>query len=163
MEVAFWICSGLAIGSGVLASLSSNMRRVALSLWVCGLSTGGIFLSLGAEFIAVFQWIVSTLIGISFVFYLVLFGSEKTEWRWSQVAPSLVFGVLFLTIMWFGIRQVPSRFIYSENAGGLAKLGETLVSKHLLSVEILGVIVFLVVIGIGVVSRPEKKREGQES
>ena len=47
----------------------------------------------------------------------------------------------------------------SDSIKGVADLGKSLVQDHLLSLEILALTLFVVVIGSGVVARPEVKDE----
>ncbi|MGZ3698551.1 MAG: hypothetical protein ACXWP5_10475, partial [Bdellovibrionota bacterium] len=69
-----WVFVGVTLSACATATLVGNIRRAALALWVASLGVGGIYLTMGAELLAVIQWVVSTLVAISFVFFSVMFG-----------------------------------------------------------------------------------------
>src|ERR1700761_6658818 len=69
-----WIFAGITLSAVLLATFVNQMRRAILALWVAGLGIGALYLTIGAEFLAIIQWIVSTLVTISFVFFAVMFG-----------------------------------------------------------------------------------------
>jgi NADH:ubiquinone oxidoreductase subunit 6 (subunit J) len=79
------ICGILSLGSAIYATVAGDTKRSILSLWFAGLSVGGLYLSWGAEFLAVLQWILSTLVAISFLFYAVMFGEygakDPRDWK----------------------------------------------------------------------------------
>lgn len=179
-----WICGVLTLGAGLLACIMTDMRRAVLSLWVCSLGVGGIYLAMGAELLAIVQWIVSTVVAIAFIFYAVMFGEYVSRDRDSEkippskrilqaVLPALI-GAGFSTVIIFGANHLPT--IQPVEVGpvptldgaqvverkNVAVLGQVLTEHHFLSLEILGLMLFLVIVGSGVIARPERleKKEG---
>src|SRR5688500_17716981 len=73
-----WIFAGVTLAAALMATFVGHMRRAILALWVAGLGVGGMYLTVGAEFLAIIQWIVSTLVTISFVFFAVMFGEYNS-------------------------------------------------------------------------------------
>ena len=170
----FWLCSIITLGAGVAATFIADMRLAVFFLWIVGMGAGGIYLSAGAELLAVIQWIVSTLLAISFIYYSVMFGEYKVSDS-SKISRKLILLILpvlagagLATVLWFAARQLPdmpttdvfSLTVRASNSiKGVADLGKSLVQDHLLSLEILALTLFVVVIGSGVVARPEVKDE----
>ncbi|MBY0469896.1 NADH-quinone oxidoreductase subunit J [bacterium] len=195
----FWACGGIAVLGGVLATFMTDLRRAVLALWVCGLGVGGLYLSLGAELLAVIQWLLSTLIAIAFIFYAVMFGEFSTpedaalgvsvtpepekKKEWFRPVMPLIVGSAFAGMIWLGATHLPSMAQHgilfsdpheiiettktygpqtqetekkSEVAMGVQGLGRSLAEDHLLAVEILALLLFLVIVGSGVVARLEK-------
>ncbi len=157
-----WIFAGVTLGAGVMATFVSRTRHAILALWVVGLGIGGIYLTLGAEFLAIIQWVVSTLVAISFVFFAVLFGeyssssAQVTRRNVVLSGLSLVLGGMFAVIIWLGAHGIPENFLVDAKKGdNLALIGRALTQDHLLSMEVLALTLFLVIVGGGVIARFE--------
>ncbi|MGK5083592.1 NADH-quinone oxidoreductase subunit J [Bdellovibrionota bacterium FG-1] len=166
-----WIFAVITLGAGAFAAFVGDIRRAILSLWIAGLGVGALYLTLGAELLAVIQWIVSTLVVISFVFFSVMFGEYGSS-DWEKTGGSRIFktvmavllGFAFSTVIWFGAGQIPENGIgLAVDGTDVAALGKTMTSQHLLSLEVLALTLFLVLIGGGVIARPEQssKKESQ--
>ena len=173
--IVFLGCGLITFFAAVLATFISDVRRAAISLWIASLALGGLCLGMGAELLAVTEWIVSTLVVISFIFYSVMFGEYgMTDRRVTSkkilaaVMPCLA-GVAFAGMIWLGGRhltglnsiepiQIPN-VAKVEPASGeyVTILGKTLAEGHLLSLEVLALTLFLTVIGSGVIGRPEEE------
>lgn len=69
-----WVFAGLTLGAALMATFAFNIKRAILALWVVGLGVGAVYLTVGAEFLAIIQCMVSTLVTISLVFFSVMFG-----------------------------------------------------------------------------------------
>lgn len=164
-----WFFSLITLGAAGIAALVRDARRGTLALWVAGLSVGCIYLTLGAEVLAIIQWMISTLVAIAFAFFGVMFGeygsqspseSKKAHRRYLLSGLSLMIGVGFSALIWVGGGQTPSDLLAIPNSGNdIVALGKSLTENHLLSLEVLALTLFLVLIGGGVVARPEVKKE----
>ncbi len=161
--MVFWACSAVTLGSALLAVFVGDIRRAVFALWGAGMGAGGIYLSLGFELLAVVQWIVSTLVAISFVFYSVMFGEYGVadprplgRRAVSAILP-LIIGLAVTGVIWLGLRglsDLPGAVApaQGQNLGGL---GSTLIEENFLSLDILALTLFLVIVGAGVIARPE--------
>ena len=150
------ILSGLAITSGAFVVMSDRLRSAAWFLWVCGMSVGGVFLSFGAEYLAVVQWTLSTLAALSFLFYSVLFGEEKKSertWSWSAVA--FAAGLGFVVIAVTALRDLPGSARSANSVISLSAVGRALISDDFLALKVLVVALLVVTVGAGILSRPE--------
>jgi NADH:ubiquinone oxidoreductase subunit 6 (subunit J) len=158
-----WIFAGITLSAGIMATFEKKMRRAILALWVAGIGVGAMYLTVGAEFLAIIQWIVSTLVTISFVFFSVMFGEfnappARSEKKGSQLilALSILLGATFTAIIWLGARELPEiSMVLSKEGGDLASVGKMLTQDNLLSLEVLALILFLVLLGGGVVARSD--------
>ena len=161
-EVLFGVFSLIALGTACGVALSSSRRATALLLWSTGMAVGAVYLVAGAEFLAVLQWLLAILIGLIVVFYSVLF--EKPDARprgwaeWSYVGVFLlVFAALLSSEILGGFN--PFSAIEGSQSVDLHAIGRELVYRHTLAIEVLAVTVFLSVVGVGVISRAEKKQK----
>lgn len=166
MEWVNWMFGSLAVLGVAQATFDSQPWRSILSLWVAGVCVGGIFLNVGAEFLAIVQWIVSTLIAISFVFFSVMFGEYRGAASEGEVKESrrerLIFGLVsgFLGLSFAFVIGLGSSGFSVDSAPGssqpsLSVLGRKLTQEHLLSLEVLGLALFLILVGSGVIARSE--------
>lgn len=163
MTVA-WIFAGITLAAVVTAAFVGDIRRAVLALWVAGLGVGAIYLTLGAEMLAIVQWIVSTLVAISFVFFSVMFGEYgpasaplRVDRAMVKTGLSLLLGLGFAWMIWYGAGQLPSDQLAQPAEGSdLAAIGKTLTGQHLLSLEVLALTLFLVLVGGGVIARPDR-------
>lgn len=156
-----WVSAAVAIVGAAWAVFTRSTRSAGLALWVCGLGVGGGMLSMGLEFVAITQWILSTLSVLGFSYFAVLLGEEPQEgsrgiyWK-SKLAP-LGIGVMFCALVWFAVGDVPEN--PKSPAAGISEIGRMVVTEHLVSLEVLGIAFLVVVIGAGVLSRSEVTRK----
>ncbi|MFZ9595164.1 MAG: NADH-quinone oxidoreductase subunit J [Bdellovibrionia bacterium] len=159
-----WVFSGITLVAVFMTSFDGNMKRSIFALWVAGLGVGAIYLTIGAEFLAMVQWVVSTLVTISFVFFSVMFGEYKTSVSHETSNPwvlkffALVLGLGFAGVIGVGTQNFSLKN-FSVDSGGadLALIGQKLTQENLLSLEVLALTLFLVVVGAGVIARSEKR------
>ncbi len=172
--VMSWIFAGIALGAVFVATVVQQLRRAILALWIAGLAIGSIYLTIGAEFLAITQWIVSTLVTISFIFFAVMFGEyntseevssdcQGTQKNWFFFILSWVLGIGFGVVIWMGAEGLPwnvhetewFHFQGMDHLSELEKLGKQLIREHLLTLEVFALLLFLVLVGGGVVARSE--------
>jgi NADH:ubiquinone oxidoreductase subunit 6 (subunit J) len=159
-----WIFAGITLSAVLMATFVNHMRRAILALWVAGLGVGAMYLTVGAEFLAIIQWIVSTLVTISFVFFSVMFGEYnapktpiKSEGILMIIVP-LLLGGAFAAVIWLGSAGLPeSALVPAEGLTDLALVGRKLTQENLLSLEVLALTLFLVLVGGGVIARSERR------
>ncbi len=173
--------SFLVIAGALLSAFSSNIKRSILSLWVCNLGMGGLFLGLGMEFLAVTQWIVGTLVAVTFIFFSVMFGEFEQQQTptlgesripQSIIEKSLPFGLgaVFCGIFALALSRVngAAEKIDEVLRGGavygvdLTTFGKVFVREHFLSLQILALMLLLVIVGGGVIARPEAPKSNKE-
>ena len=166
--MTFWLCSIITLGGALSATFASEVRKAVLSLWIAGLGLGGLYLMMGAELLAMIQWIVATLVSIAFIFHSVLFGEynrgvvpgESRMARIQKLVTSCAAGLSFGAVIWFATKDLalqtamPAGF---KGAGDLFGLGKSISDQHMLAFEIFGLTLFLVVVGAGAIARPEKE------
>ena len=157
------------------ACLSSSPARAILALWVAGLGAGGLYLSVGAEYLAWVQWVVGTLVTVSLIFYAVSCDPGPPPSRsggtplgppfrrgvfWSSPGfglQALICGSLFTGLVYWSASSLEATRLPNPVVeplwSPLARLGVQLSGPHLVAVEVLGLTLFLVVVGGGVIAR----------
>jgi NADH:ubiquinone oxidoreductase subunit 6 (subunit J) len=159
--IAIIVLSTLVIASALIAALSKDSRHVVLGLWVCGMSMGGIFLSFGAEVLAMVQWIIATLGGVSLLMASSMCGElgEKVASRINKfdLLQAIIVGIGMTAV--FGValfRFQPEIGALPQSGQDLQALGQLLTEKHSISLSLLAVTLLLVLVGGGVLSRAEE-------
>ncbi|HLE00148.1 MAG TPA: NADH-quinone oxidoreductase subunit J [Bdellovibrionota bacterium] len=158
-----WAFAFVTVAGGLAATFAGGLRLGVLSLWVAGLGIGAIYLTLGAELLAVIQWIISTMVSISFVFFSVMFGeygagngNSKTRRTGLIFGASLGLGLAFAAVIWLGAGTLPENMLVIPQAGNdLRSLGKKISEEHFLSLEVLALTLFTVLVGGGVIARPQ--------
>ena len=167
-----WAFAGLTLGAAIMATFFSNIKRAILALWVVGLGVGAVYLTVGAEFLAIIQCMVSTLVTISLIFFSVMFGEYQPEGgsrpsfhftpaQFIQTLLSIVLGAGFVGVIWVGVRGMPTENLNQIPGNDLGALGRALTQDNLLSLEVLALILFLVLVGGGVIARLERNESNE--
>ena len=165
-----WIFATVVLSSVVVATFIGDVRRAVLALWIAGLAIGGLYLTLGAEFLAIIQWIVATLVAICFIFFSAMFGDYGASgtvvpWRARiRGLPAVLLGLAFAGVIWFGAKGLATGEVVPIGpvAGtDLLAVGKDLVGSHLITLEVLALTLLLVVVGGGILARPEGEAGGE--
>lgn len=160
-----WVFAGITLAAVLVATFVNQIRQAILALWIAGLGIGALYLTVGAEFLAIIQWIVSTVVTISFVFFAVMFGEynsskrkKMTKVKCLLTLMTLILGIGFAAVIELGTRSLPEGMEnLSSQMSDLVVIGKSLTQDHLLSLEVLALTLFLVLVGGGVIARPEGK------
>jgi NADH:ubiquinone oxidoreductase subunit 6 (subunit J) len=165
-----WVFAGITLAAVLTAAFVGDLRRAVLALWVAGLGIGAIYLTLGAEVLAIIQWVVSTLVTISFVFFTAMFGEYgpgegfKIDRRLIKTGLGLLAGGAFAWVIALGAGQLPEeQTVHPQDGTDVAAVGKALTGPNLLSLEVLALTLFLVLIGGGVIARPDNEKVIAES
>jgi NADH:ubiquinone oxidoreductase subunit 6 (subunit J) len=168
--IACWVFAGITLAAVLVATFVGDLRRAVLALWVAGLGIGAIYLTLGAEVLALVQWIVSTLVAISFVFFSAMFGEYgpgdgvKIDRHMIKSVLGVLVGGAFAWTIWVGAEGLPDGQLGTVVEGtDISAIGRAITGQHLLSLEVLALTLFLVLVGGGVLARPDAPGEGEES
>jgi NADH:ubiquinone oxidoreductase subunit 6 (subunit J) len=163
-----WIFIAIILSGALTAVFANSLRISALALWAASLGVGGIYITVGAEELAIVQWIVSTLVAISFVFFAAMFGERERFETGSrpEIARLLLAGLVgaaFVAVVYLGWERIPTgSFALPASGNDLKAIGRALTERHLLSLELLAVTLFVVLIGGGVIARPESADSDSE-
>ena len=161
------LCVAIAVVSALMMTFSKDMRRVVLALWLLGISTGGLFLSFGAEMLALAQWVSATALTLVLVFHSLVFGEHREpekvtalERLRALLIPALT-GFSFMLFLWFAVRSAGSATVGADQASApsLSALGTEMLGSYFLCVEILGLLLFGTLVGVGVICRPTTRKE----
>ena len=158
----FIIFGGICMGGAINLLAQKHPINSALSLVVVMGSLAGLYLLLGAEFLAAIQVIVyAGAIMVLFVFVIMLLNAgEEEHTRGSRVA--LLFGVPGMMILavlttWIALKSQPSARAVSLGSlyGGAKEIGYLLFNNFLLPFEITSVLILIAIMGAVVLARRE--------
>src|SRR5262249_11250156 len=161
-QVLFFIFGAICIAGALNLLLQKHPIDSALSLIVVMGALAGLYLLLGAEFLAAIQVIVyAGAIMVLFVFVIMLLNAgEEEHTRGSKVAlllgvPGLVVGSVL--VAWLLLRSQPS--VQKVGVGALygpaQTIGHLLFKDFLLPFEITSVLILIAIMGAVVLARRE--------
>jgi NADH-quinone oxidoreductase subunit J len=162
MEVAlFAVFAALAFGSAVVVVVHRNPVYSVLSLVVTLVSLAGLFVMLGAPFIAALQVLIYTgAILVLFLFVLMLLNVKREGvtlaggrvQRWAASLCAAAFAGLLGVLLWRAYGEAPSTPL-GEELVSLRTLARRLFGELLLPFEIVGLLLLAAVIGATVLAR----------
>jgi len=158
--VIFYYLAAASITSAILAI--TRHKPIHSLLWVLALflHVAGIFLLMGAEFLAAVQVIVyAGAILVFYLFFMMLLDlpSEAAAPRFSAHWPlSVVAGSAFATLIWYA-RDIPAALVPAApgapSSGNLATVGKALFTDFALPFEIVSLVLLSAIVGAVVMAK----------
>ena len=160
-EVAFWIVAVAMAGAAIGVVRSNNVVHAALYLVVSLLSVAGVYLLLGAEFVA---W-VQILIYVGAIVILFLFGLMLTKapigrdsldnqqrWLGALVGVGVFAGLVFLIQQAYPVQDAQA---FQTFAGTTDLVGEAIFRDYVLPFEAVSFLLLAALIGAIVLARKD--------
>ena len=163
-DIIFWLFALITLGSAVVVVFSRNIIYSAFSLLFTFFGVAGVYVLLGADFIAVTQ----ILVYVGGILVLLVFGVMLTnkvvdvdmKTGTLQVLPAamvvaLTAGTLcgiFYVTDW---RLIPSENVIPTTAGAL---GEMMMTSYLLPFEVASIVLLVALVGAAMIARKERKQ-----
>lgn len=156
--ILFWIFSLLGLAGAVGLLINKNPVYAALSLILNFFSIAGLYLSLGAEFLAAIQILVyAGAIMVLFLFVIMLLNlqDEKGVLKYdARRGAAFVIGVAFVAEMMYVFRSFFDDSVLGDfKYGSVEPIGRQLMTNYLFPFEIISVILLAALIGAIVVAR----------
>ncbi len=171
--IIFYFVAAVAIASAAGLVIARNPVHSAVFLMICFIQVAGVFVMLGAEFLAIIQIIVYT--GASLVLLLfVLMLVDPTDipefhtGRPVQRAVGVLLGIILLLEVAVAVitRTITGRegTATLENidavGGNTQALGRVIYTEHLLEFEVISMVLTVGILGAIVLAMPERLGEG---
>jgi NADH-quinone oxidoreductase subunit J len=159
--ILFYIFAAVAVASGVLVVSARNPVHSVLFLILAFFNAAGLFVLIGAEFLAMILVIVYVgAVAVLFLFVVMMLDIDFAELRsgfvrylpiGSAIGVVLLAELLFLFLSWVGAPTGPSPSITSAT-GGVAlsntrALGDILYTQYLFAFQVAGLILLVAMIG----------------
>lgn len=169
--IVFILLALTAIGTGVGMLISRNAVYAALFLVLNFATVAILYLLLDAPFVALSQVTVyAGAIMVLFLFVIMLLGAEQlsAEFKWRDLAPAIVLGVLLLGESIYLLFQKVTLNANLDSAGGEALadpsvMATLLFNNYLLPFEVTSILLLVAMIGAIVLTKQEKKKTEQAS
>jgi NADH-quinone oxidoreductase subunit J len=158
--LTFAALSIILVGSALAVVLSKNLFHSVLWLALALTGTAGVFLQLGAEFLAAVQLLlyaggIITIVVFAIVVTERLIGERLTQTNMRIGGGALISAVLlgFIVVI---IRKSPLPAIRPQMSGDLTRmLGEAVLTRYVLPFELLAVLMLAGMLGAIYFARPE--------
>ncbi|UCD64917.1 MAG: NADH-quinone oxidoreductase subunit J [Candidatus Zixiibacteriota bacterium] len=164
--IVFWILSVIILVSGFMVVSLKNIFHCALFLILCLFAVAGIFILLGAEFLAAAQVLIYVgAVAILMIFAIMLtsnLASRKIRQSNENVLVAFFVCVTFvvsaLLLLARTYESVWGKLSYKETlpAQNIATLGKYLMTEFMLPFEVVSVLLLAAMIGAIVLARKEK-------
>ncbi len=173
-QVLFWLMAALAIIASGAAVTSRSPVYAAIWFAVSLLGVAGLFLLQGAQFLGVATVVVyAGAIVVTFLFVLMLAQPEghspydRISWAGfaipiATIGVALLIGTLVSSLPAFGSVGTPNEILHESH---VARLGGQLYAKHLVSVEVVGTVLLVALVGaiaIVIQGNPRRQTSAQE-
>ena len=164
MSFVFYVLAAMTLAGALAAVLLKNLVHCALSLTVAFAGLALLFLELGAQFVAFVQILVYIgAVAILVVFAILLTRSAETPkaggvfsstWLAGLSAAAAVFAVLAWAVLG-SARWLPQTT--EAQAADVGQIGEALMSRYVLPLEIVALLLTAALIGAVIVAMHEKE------
>jgi NAD(P)H-quinone oxidoreductase subunit 6 len=160
--VVFYLVAALVVGSAAMVAFSRNIIYSAFSLLGTFAGVAGIYVFLGADFVAAVQ----LLIYVGGILVLILFAVMLTHRitdvqitnRTAGIVPGILIVGIFLALLIQTIRETPwakaKEIVYTPTS---AKIGDLFLQSYLLPFELASIVLLAALIGAVVLARKEIK------
>ena len=160
-DIAFYAFSTVTIGSGLLLTLSRNPVHSVLWLILAFLSSAGLFVLLGAEFVAMLLIIVYVgAVAVLFLFVVMMLDIDFAELK-GEMAKYMPLGMLVAVVIIMQLALGVGAWVQADGAMGLRAavipdptkientraLGLLIYDKYLLLFQLSGLILLVAMIG----------------
>jgi len=166
--VIFYLLGGLTALSALFVAFTRNILYAAFALIMCFLCLAGVYVFLGAEFIAVVQ----ILVYVGGILVLLLFGVMLTNRLKGQSLISGIRSRWFGLLLVFALALVLVKGIISANfvestwmqqelssKAGLKGFGLNLMTEYVLAFELIGLLLLIALIGSVYIAGNRKEAE----
>ena len=169
--VIFGLFAALALLSALIVVVHRNPIYATMSLVVTLVCIAALFLLLGAPFLAALQILIYTgAIVVLFLFVIMLLniGEEAKEERarggqyWTTLVAAPLFAGMMVAMFWRAYGEAKQAALTDDQVS-LEKLARSLFSEHMLSFQIIGLLLLAAVIAATVLARREPRDEGEEN
>ncbi|MFA3783085.1 NADH-quinone oxidoreductase subunit J [Melioribacteraceae bacterium 4301-Me] len=161
-DIIFYLFAAITISSGFVVVSSRNIIYSAFALLFTFFGVAGIYVLLGADFIA----IVQILVYVGGILILLLFGVMLTNKITNvdirtgsihvlpgAIAVGIILGLLSSAMIWTEWKTQPSETPVTTTTA----LGKLLLNDYILIFELLGILLLIVLIGAASIARREQE------
>ena len=183
LTVLFFLSTLLTLSCGIMVVIVRNLMHSCMALLGCLIGVAGLYVTLGADFVAAVQFMVY--VGgviILMLFAIMLTGNKSDEKSNLSLTPAmgnrrtltlglitaLVFflsvGKILLGMFGVGLGQKALPATSSLFKSTVSEIGTLLLTDHVLAFEMSSILLLGALIGAAIIARPEmsKKREVEE-
>ncbi len=165
--LAFYLFATLTIVSAILVIFARNPVHSVLWLIVAFFNAAGLFLLLGAEFIAMLVVIVYVgAVAVLFLFVVMMLDIDFASLR-TGFTKNLPFGIIIALVLlaeiviavsaWKAGPAISGRAIPAASQPNIVALGQLLYSRYLLPFELAGLILLVAMIGAIVLTHRQRR------
>ena len=155
LAIAFYLLAAVTVGAGFGVVSSRNPVHSVLFLILSFFSAAGLFVTMGAEFLAMLLVVVYVgAVAVLFLFVVMMLDINIDRMRegfWGYLPLSVTVGVIIVlemaAVLWHGFRNfAPSIAPVNVNLGGTKELGLLIYTKYVFAFEIAAVVLLVAIV-----------------
>lgn len=161
-ETVFVLFAALTLGGAAAAALLKNVFHNALALGLALAGLAGLFIFLGAEFLAAMQIIIYVgAIAVAIIFAVML---SQPMWIEASHTPepnrfrAALVAIAFFSVTGHILVRTPWPAAPLEGDYSIARIGGLLLTRYLLPFEAISLVILVAIIGALLISKPEERR-----
>ena len=157
---AFWLLAVVLVGSALAVVLTKNLFHSVLWLALALTGTAGLFLTLNAEFLAAVQLLLYAGGVITIVVFAIVVTERLVAEKITQSSRRIGGGAVLAVTLLVVLVRIITQASLTEAPPAAAeettrRIGESLLTRHALSLEVLAVLLLASLIGAIYFARPE--------
>lgn len=128
------------------AVITEDYRKATLLLWLCGVGVGACYLVTGMEYLAVLQWALATLLGVSQIFHSALFPQRRAARDLSNTLAVFTAIIVTVGVVASNWEFISAAFLFNQEWRRVS--GLEVLKSHLIIFELLALMLCLTWIGV---------------
>lgn len=164
MTVTFLILAAITIAGTVAAMAMRNLVHCVLALTLGFAGLAALYLQLGAQFVGFTQILVYVGAVAILAVFVIMMTQRTTETAGSKFSSfwfsgSLIAALVFAVLAWaIHSSNLPSNIVPSHAEAAVRPIGDALMHKYVLPLEIMGLLLTAALIGAVILAMQEKRR-----
>ena len=161
MQIVFFVLAAITVTAALGIVRSSNVVHAIIAHIITLLSIAGIYVILGAEFVAgvqvvIYAGAVTTMLLFAMMLTRVAAGGQKAL-DYPQVIPALLGAGLFFFLIFYCVQETNWAQEAPKKVIGVTQIGKSLFTYYVLPFEIISIILLAALVGAVVLARKEEQ------
>jgi NADH-quinone oxidoreductase subunit J len=166
-SILFYLFAGIVAAGAVGVAASRNIIRTAVYLLFALAGVAGIYLLLGAEFLAAVQLVIYVGGTLILIIFGVMLTSRSSKMHFEptlgESVIATVIGVVLLGSLCVALAHLPERAVATSPPYSLTALGAALLGEFVIPFELISILLLVVMIGAAYLGKGRREKSADQS